>query len=575
MPHPYVVLRDFVRYTGDGGANEPVGHPLPVGDPSSGVHNPTKKQMRDMLAELVALPSVPVQEQTGAVSARSYGADNTGATNVASTLQAAIDALAAMGGGTLLVPAGTYLISTQVNLRTKVRVQGVGYPTLRMGAGVRIFLGDGIADASVEGFAVDGNAQTGGGFVRLINTTGCRVSDNRLSGVPSTDNGSIVIFGTASERNEVSGNIINNSVGNAIGVIGSGCRRNLVDNNRINACGGFGVFVAGRSQRNTITRNRTTANGIELIGLAVGSDHNIISGNHAEGCGDNGISITGNYNVVEGNHCYSNDLSGIHLYGSLNTCTGNVCLRNGRAAAGRAGIYVQPVFGGTGQHNSITGNVCDDDQATATQTNGIRIVAASYTAWASGRAIAVGDYRLNGVRIYKAATAGTTGTTAPTHTSGTESDGGVSWESVNAFRVNAATEGNRALGNVLGRHASGGAPFLDQQNDSPSALEMRAQLNAGLAGNRREATGNMTVAVTDYIIGCRTTAPMTIGLPPASVLQVGKMFVIADEYGAAGTNNITITGNGSTINGSSTLVINTNYGTRRLYWTGTAWSASA
>lgn len=44
-----IKLRDFVRYTGDGLPGEPVGHPAPTGDPRSGVHNPTKKDLRDVI----------------------------------------------------------------------------------------------------------------------------------------------------------------------------------------------------------------------------------------------------------------------------------------------------------------------------------------------------------------------------------------------------------------------------------------------------------------------------------------------------------------------------------------------
>lgn len=41
------VFRDFVRFAGDGMPNEPAGHPLPIGDPSSGVHNLIKGDIRD------------------------------------------------------------------------------------------------------------------------------------------------------------------------------------------------------------------------------------------------------------------------------------------------------------------------------------------------------------------------------------------------------------------------------------------------------------------------------------------------------------------------------------------------
>ncbi|QFQ87309.1 hypothetical protein F8A10_07660 [Paracoccus kondratievae] len=44
-----IALRDFERYTGDGLPNAPVGHPLPVGDPRSGVHHPNKAELRNLL----------------------------------------------------------------------------------------------------------------------------------------------------------------------------------------------------------------------------------------------------------------------------------------------------------------------------------------------------------------------------------------------------------------------------------------------------------------------------------------------------------------------------------------------
>lgn len=48
------VFRDFVRFTGDGKPNEPVGKPLPIGDPSSGVHQPQKKDIREAIAPVFA-----------------------------------------------------------------------------------------------------------------------------------------------------------------------------------------------------------------------------------------------------------------------------------------------------------------------------------------------------------------------------------------------------------------------------------------------------------------------------------------------------------------------------------------
>lgn len=48
-------------------------------------------------------------------------------------------------------------------------------------------------------------------------------------------------------------------------------------------------------------------------------------------------------------------------------------------------------------------------------------------AWATGASVSIGTRRTNGGKLYEAVSAGTTGATAPTHTSGTASDGAVTW----------------------------------------------------------------------------------------------------------------------------------------------------
>lgn len=76
---------------------------------------------------------------------------------------------------------------------------------------------------------------------------------------------------------------------------------------------------------------------------------------------------------------------------------------------------------------------------------------------------------------------------------------------------------------------------------------------------------------TDYVIGVTSTAaPRTITMPAAGDLAERKMWVIKDESGACATNNITISGNGVNIDGSSTKILNINYGSVTIYWNGTS-----
>lgn len=82
-------------------------------------------------------------------------------------------------------------------------------------------------------------------------------------------------------------------------------------------------------------------------------------------------------------------------------------------------------------------------------------------------------------------------------------------------------------------------------------------------------------AATDYAIVCNLSSPgaVTVNLPAGAT---GRIFAIVDGRGDAGTNNITIDGNGAeTINGAATHVIDENYGGVIVAWNGTQWNILA
>ena len=98
----------------------------------------------------------------------------------------------------------------------------------------------------------------------------------------------------------------------------------------------------------------------------------------------------------------------------------------------------------------------------------------------------------------------------------------------------------------------------------------RLTVNGGLVMKHVSKSSAYTASVADSIIGVDTTSSaVTITLPSAGAIA-GKVYIIADEGGNAGTNNITVATEGSeTIDGSSTATINSNYGALRIYSDGT------
>jgi hypothetical protein len=81
------------------------------------------------------------------------------------------------------------------------------------------------------------------------------------------------------------------------------------------------------------------------------------------------------------------------------------------------------------------------------------------------------------------------------------------------------------------------------------------------------ATTPYTASDSTMIIGTRSGAA-AITLPTNTA---GRMLVVKDEQGNAGTSNITITPASGTIDGAASYVLSQNYGSITLYGNGTNW----
>ena len=115
--------------------------------------------------------------------------------------------------------------------------------------------------------------------------------------------------------------------------------------------------------------------------------------------------------------------------------------------------------------------------------------------------------------------------------------------------------------------ASGGFANI---NFSSTAINNNSGSNMnGFIAHKRTATAtNYTVLNTDYIIAVTSTAAARTITLPDSGNTAAQTYVIKDESGAAATNNISVTVNGGTktIDGVTTYVINTNYGSITVYY---------
>lgn len=402
-----------------------------------------------LLADVAPVCAVQYLPFTPAAGAQSYyvpcqGIDDTA--NIRAAIASSFNSIV-LGGSCLvtgtLTPAPNSVIQG-LDPSTTVRLVSTSVS--------RIFDLANLNNVTIANVTLNGaQAAAGGDFIRLQNTTNSTLNNVDLVSPPANVNGSIDLS-QASTGNVISGSQILSSAGAAIALNGTGVKNNQIVGVYFNGSFGFNIHMYGGPSRNLIQGTYSSQSGIESIALDYSTFENRIIGNHAEGSGDNGISISGYRNVVSGNEVIGNQKAGIYVWGSQNTITGNVGIDNDliNDASHWPCIGTNGNFGGTGQNNTITGNSCDDDQASATQY-GITIGAPGYTSWAQGQIITAGKYEVNGLNIYQATNSGTTGATPPTCTSGTCGDGAVTWQYLNSYIGSVATTGTALSGNTIQR----------------------------------------------------------------------------------------------------------------------------
>jgi hypothetical protein len=129
--------------------------------------------------------------------------------------------------------------------------------------------------------------------------------------------------------------------------------------------------------------------------------------------------------------------------------------------------------------------------------------------------------------------------------------------------------------NADGSVALGGGIDNNAGNYSGAALLANSsgvQIKKSFAVYRTAAAGDVSPTAGQTIIGVTdTTAPRTITLATADCVA-GRIMIIKDESGAAGTNNITVnTQGGENIDGAASIAISANHGVLRVYSNGSTW----
>ena len=105
-------------------------------------------------------------------------------------------------------------------------------------------------------------------------------------------------------------------------------------------------------------------------------------------------------------------------------------------------------------------------------------------------------------------------------------------------------------------------------------VKVDTSVDVDKAKGRVKKEASDTAASTDHFIGVDTgSQAVTITLPATTSVTVGKIFLVKDEGGNAGTNNITVATTGDVnIDGRSTITLDSDYASISVYYNGTEWS---
>lgn len=218
--------------------------------------NDTAAYYRIDSVDLEAIPD-PVAAPPGAVSVLLFGADTTGATDSTAAFRSAISAAAGTANRTVWVPAGTYSLSSKLELNG-VRVQGAGmWHTSLLFPNVGI-LGGSYAQRKVTGFALIGS--------------GSELHDLYIENTGNTQRINNGDYGIAD----------NNATP---GVVGTNWRVENVWLVHAQA----GVWVRGNG--GVITGSRVRFSFADGINLNNGASNMTVCNNHLRGTGDDSIAI--------------------------------------------------------------------------------------------------------------------------------------------------------------------------------------------------------------------------------------------------------------------------------------------
>lgn len=313
---------------------------------------------------------------------RSYGAVGDGSTDDSSAFYQALQA-AAVAGGTVYVPAGTFRVSQQYLTGNGIAVRGagVGATTVKLKDGLsadNVFSGTSVSDCLVADMTINCNRQNylgATGAVAVFFTLGSRNTIRNVRVTNAFEQGIAIAGATYTTITDV---VVDNTVATLghkdiwIGKSGSThSTGTTVDSCRLLSSGV--TIVSDDVSVNSITATCPVAEdgpfyvGEDFYRVKVANSYFYSAGNY--GIDFDFADADETYGcVISGNTCVGNHNSGIGCASNGALIVGNNCYNNGQSA----GTYPYGILI-DGAGIVVVGNTCSDNQGSPTQTYGVGI----------------------------------------------------------------------------------------------------------------------------------------------------------------------------------------------------------
>lgn len=546
-----------------------------------------------------------------------FGAAADGTTDDTSAIQNAIDAAVTAGGGQVLLPRGQYKLTDTITLGDGVDLVGQGSltvlkPVFDSTPPNRVIDNDwvnGNSNISLRNFKLDRSGDNVEHGILLNGVDGLLIDGLEIAGDPAVQSGTIAIsaIGPSTRLESKNVRVVNCSLRD---VHNFGVQAGYVDGCVISNNTAYNasreVFAAEPEPGNTAKNVTISSNTIYGSPAVDGSITGLIIVTENSGGTVSGVSITGN--SVRQAPSPTDANIGILIYGGTAvTVTGNTVYDMGGAGI-QAGQDLTSATTGV----VITGNaVYNCAQAGAASGISLRkaencVVTGNYvsgedhsysveeSAAAADNMIAFNTLR--DTNPVNAISAGTSVFGNKTTDGNAEINYGTSVNSASALGIDSSSSGAKRLkfktggvdrwwvevsGSESGNSSGSNMMFIvrdDSGNSAGTALTLRrlgrqTTFGGGIAIFRRVVTANYTITAAEHLVAVTdTSAARTLTLPSAVTFGTGGLLIIKDESGGAATNNITINrASTQTIDGQTSVVINTNYGKVQLYSNGANW----